>query len=172
MIPMIKLSGLALKKKLLVGGVIVALAAGGVTAALNQPQSTGADTSPLTQEVDRQGQELSNHEARITNNESDIKNLQNNTGTAPSANRESVPYVSSTTQTLVSAPNTPTVSPASAPAVVTKSNLLIGGQYDGYCQLTYSDGSQSYSKATLTTTGNGNSGNTEDNCASFIGQQK
>lgn len=132
-------------KKILISGVLViGIAAGGIVAALNQPQHTGADSSPLTQEVDRQGQELANHESRITNTENDVKALQNNTNTPP-ATHVSVP-ADNTTQTVVS---TPTVTQQAAPITVTSSKFS-GSTTSGVCELTYSDGSTNQVTATIT----------------------
>lgn len=163
-----KLPSLTLKKKLITGGVVIALAAGGVTAALNSPQTTGADTSPVTTQLQQHSDELANHEARITNTENDVKDLQDKTSTPPSSTRVEVPvYIPAPAVTQSS----PSVT-APAPVTVTGSGLMIGGQYDGYCILTYSDGSKDYVKATLTTTTSGNSSSSVDNCNTFIGQNK
>lgn len=113
-----------MKKKILSAVVAVAIIGGLIGATvLSAPQSTGADTSPITTEVDNQQKELSNHEARITNNESNIKDLQTNTNTPPSPTQVSVP-----------------ASPPPAPITIT-SYLQIPVDNQGVdCQLTYSDG--------------------------------
>ena len=72
----------------------------------------GFDLDGLNQQVQKQGEELDNHEARITNTEADVGELQKNTGTAPSTNRQSVPSVS----TPAPAPSTASPAPAPAPA--------------------------------------------------------
>lgn len=162
---------LSLKKKLLIGGAIVALSAGGVTAALNTPQSSGADTSPLVEQVQHNTDELANHEARISNTENDVKDLQDKTGTPPSTTRVEVPTVSTPAPTA-SVSETTTAPATPAPVVVKESNINVGGQYDGYCTLIYSDGTSTHVKATLTTIVNGAFSSVRDNCASFIGQTK
>lgn len=167
---------LPLKKKLMIGGAVVVLAAGGVTAALNQPSSAGADDSPLVQQVQHNTDELANHDARITNTENDVKDLQDKTGTPPSTTRVYVPVVSSSSQPVdqgsTSSGGTTQPAPQQTPVTVASSSINFGGQYDGYCTLTYTDGSRAYVQATMTTTQNGNSQSAQDNCQSFVGQAK
>jgi hypothetical protein len=104
---MIKLS---MKQKLITGGAVLVFASVPVALAVNSPEPIGAsDDPPIVQEVKKQGEQLDNHEDRITNNEKDITNLQNNTGTAPSSDRVVVRNV--TTQS----PNQPLTSPSVAP---------------------------------------------------------
>lgn len=170
-----RIIALSFRKKLIVSGAVVALAAGGVTAALNQPATTGADTSPIVQQVNHNTDELANHEGRITNTENDVKDLQNKTGTPPSSTRIVVQAVTTpAASSPVTDPTPAPTSPPSGPVAVTVagSGLIVGGQYDGYCLLTYTDGSKDYAKATLTTTHDGNNSSTSDNCNSFVGQAK
>lgn len=143
----LSLKGFQKKHYIVTGVLVVGLAAGGLVAALNQPQQTGADTSPLTTEVDRQGQELSNHEARISNLENNQKDIQNNTNTPASSTQVSVP-AANTKQTVVSTPSQPsdssTPDPTPSPTIITivsysKGQIDPQGHY--VCHLVNSDGS-------------------------------
>lgn len=164
------------RKSLIITSSILMLGLGIVAAAsLSRSQPTGAATSPIVQQVNHNTDELANHEARITNAENNISTLQGNTNTAPSAVNTSVPAVSTP------AAAEPVTDPAPAPApvdntpkpvTVVHSGLIVGGSYDGYCSLTYSDGSQAYILATMTTATDGNNSSTTDNCSSFVGQTK
>jgi hypothetical protein len=160
-----KLPKLSTKQKIISAGVLVALVGVGGAAALNAPQSTGADTSPLVQEVDRQGQELDNHEARITNTESDVKDLQNKTATSPATTRVVVPSANTT-------PTATSTNSAPAPVTVTKSSYSFNTDGESFCNLTYSDGTKSQVVATVTAHTVGDVTESQDNCASFIGQLK
>jgi len=167
---------LSLKKKLIISAAAVILTSGGVAASLHTPQEVGADTSPIIQQVQRNTEELNNHDARIANAENDIKDLQDKTGTPPSTNTVYVPAV------ITPAPTTPITDPISpapatapvtpAPIIVKSSGLIIGGSYDSYCLLTYSDGSIDHVKANITVTTNGNQSSAQDDCQSFVGQVK
>lgn len=113
-------------------GTVLIAGAIGATVALNQPEKTGADTSPITTQLDSQSKELANHEARITNNENNISALDKNTGT-PTTTIVDVPS---------QAPATTVPDPAPAPTPVTVTAFqqvpLTDGNTD--CILTYSDG--------------------------------
>ena len=82
----------------------------------------GFDLDGLNQQVQKQGEELDNHEARITNTENDVKDIQQNTGTAPSTNRQTVPSVS----TPAATPSTASPSPAPAPAPAERTFVYLG----------------------------------------------
>lgn len=62
---------------------------------LANPKSTSADfdLAGLNQQVQQQQSELNNHEARITNLESNVGSIQQNTNTAPADSQVSVPTV-------------------------------------------------------------------------------
>lgn len=158
-----------MRKRLLIASVLLGSGLGTGVAALSSPQSSGADTSPIVQQVNHSTDELANHEARITNTENDVKDLQDKTGTAPSPANKPAPTIN----TPPAAQPVADAAPVSPPSItIVASAIVMGGQYDGYCHLTYSDSSTGYTKATLTTTTSGNSSSTGDNCQSFIGQVK
>lgn len=121
------------KKNILIVSSALVLAVGGATFALSRPTTTGADTSPLVQQVQHDSDRIDNHEARITNTENDVKDLQNKTDTSPSVIRVPVPVVTSTSPTqALSAP---------APAQVTVSAVAqVKNGNDTDCKLTYTDG--------------------------------
>jgi hypothetical protein len=100
--------------------------------ALNSPSSTGAADSPLVTQVDDNTKKLDNHEARISNTESDVKDLQNKTNTAPSTNHVAVP------NSTPSASNPATPSPVTVTAY---EQQPIDGSENVNCRYTYSDGS-------------------------------
>src|SRR3954464_15161888 len=81
------------KKVILITSVIALGVLGGVSAQVANKPKAEAGTSPLIQQVDKQGTELDNHEARITNTENDVKDLQGKTNTAPSTVKVPVPVV-------------------------------------------------------------------------------
>lgn len=159
-------------RKLLIGSGIIISVATATSFALTQPVTTGADdVPPLVQTVQRHDEQLANHEARITNTENDVKDLQGNTNTPPSTQRVEVPIVVTEKAPVVSEPQAePT--PAE-PVKVTNSTLQYGGEFNGYCAVTYSDGSKGNIKATITITDHGDGQkSSSDNCADFIGQPK
>lgn len=122
-------------KKIVVAVVASTLIATAGVSAVAVNQATGADSEPpIVQEVHQQGEQLENHEARITNAENDISDLQENTNTAPSTNRVEVPVVSSTPS------SNPDPEPTPAPVTVVSFQQIGvgGGDYD--CKYTYSDG--------------------------------
>lgn len=110
------LLSLPLKHKIVTGGVVVAMAAGGVTAALSQPQSTGADTSPLVQQVNHNTEQLDNHEDRISNNERDVKDLQNKTSTSSNSSNVTPRSVNTAPSSQPVTNNDLGQAPAQAPA--------------------------------------------------------
>ena len=116
-----------MKKKLLLITPVMLLATIGVATALSNPEPTKATDSPLVQQVD-------NHEARITNTENDVEDLQTKTNTPPSTTRVNVPSVT----TSVSTPTEPTVPPPSVLVVAYEKIPVNDTDID--CQLTYSDG--------------------------------
>lgn len=135
-------------------------------------RSTASDVPPIVQEVQHQGEVLNNHEDRITNNENDIKELQNSTGTQPSASNTVVRTVTTPSpQEPLTAPATSEPSPTS-PINVVKSTFNAGGSWNNYCTLVYSDGSESHVQATLTQIDNGQQHHSQDNCSDFIGNPK
>lgn len=109
-----------ISRKWIASGFVLAIAVTGVTAgAFMAPRNAnGEETPPYITDVNNR---LDNHEARITNNESDIKALQDNTGTAPSEH-VSVPSSSTPTSGTVQQTSSNTVvaepTPAPTPVVV------------------------------------------------------
>lgn len=138
-----------MKKKLALVTGVVTLALVGAVVAATQPDSTGATDSPIVDQVNRQEQELANHDARITNTENDVKDLQGNTNTAPSTVRVEVPAKpASLANTPASNPgtqSTPAESGEPNPVTVTAYEKIPDGN-DIICKLTYSDGSTSQRK--------------------------
>lgn len=81
-------------------------------------------------------EQLDNHEARITNAESDITGLQQNTNTQPSSDRQPIPVVSP-------APAEPTTDPQPEPepvVVTSYRQIPVENSEDVDCELSYSDG--------------------------------
>lgn len=114
-------------RALIIGGSVIALGAVTGVVALNSPSQTGAtDIPPIQQQVDNQQKELDNHDARITNNENDIKSLQGATNTAPSSNNVAVPTV--------------TPAPTPVPITVTAYEKIVLDANSTDCEYTYSDG--------------------------------
>lgn len=112
-----RLQTVSKRKKLLVSGAfVIALAAGALSSALTQPQPTGADTSPLVQQVNHNTEELGNHEDRISNNERDINDLHNHTGTPSNSNNVTPRTVNTPSPSQPVADPTPTPAPTPAPA--------------------------------------------------------
>lgn len=120
-----------MKKTAIITFVTILALAGGVFA-LNNPQPTKAVDSPLVTQVDNQGKQLANHEARISNTENDVKDLQTNTNTAPSSNRTAVPDAAPQPT-----PQTPVLPPA--PITVSAFEIIPSGP-NSDCKLTYTDG--------------------------------
>lgn len=118
------------KITLAAAGAIVVGVLGGV-AAMNNPAPTKATDSPLVQQVDSQSKELDNHEARITNTENDVKDLQNKTGTPPTSNKVNVPPVTAPAQTQQTTPQT---------IIVASFEQIDEGGGNMDCKFTYSDG--------------------------------
>lgn len=155
-------------KKLLIASATILTVAGTISYGLTKPSSIKADEQPpIVTQVNRHEEQLANHEARITNTENDVSDIQKSTGTQPSSNRTPVPPV--TTQPT----SQPTTQTGTSAVAVTNSSIELGGEHDGYCALTYSDGTKGYTKATITIVdkGNGQFGST-NNCGDFIGNTK
>lgn len=127
----------SLKVTGLVAGVVVAGTVIGV-AALNSPDKTDATDSPLVTQVDQQEKKLNNHEARITNTENDVKDLQNKTNTSPSTVRVEVPASQSSPAPTPSAP----VSDAKTPIKVVSYRQIPLDNGDIDCEYTYADGTK------------------------------
>lgn len=107
----------------------------------------GFDLDGLNQQVQKQGEELDNHEARITNTENDVNDLQQKTGTAPSQNRQTVPSV--TTPAPAPSTATPAPAPAPTPTVVNvqrsvQKNPSNSFSYMMTCRYIWSDGNFQY----------------------------
>ncbi len=127
-----------MKRALLIIPLVSGLIIGGVTMTKGQADNV----PPIVQEVTHQGEVLENHEARITNTENDVKDLQTNTQTAPSPTRVVVNEVTTppASQPLYTEPVTqPTPEPA-PPVVVTSYRKIVVDEYQTDCELTYSDG--------------------------------
>lgn len=121
---MIKLTA----KNGLIAAAVIAVSVAGVAAVNNPTPVTATDTTPTEQQVDKNTQELSNHESRITNSENDIKALQDNTGTSPSSNDTSV--------------SAPAVAPVTSPVAITVASYekIDLGNQNIDCKYTYTDG--------------------------------
>lgn len=112
------------------------LSVGGLT--LTKGDATD-DPTQIAQVVAHQGEVLDNHEARITNTENDVKDLQSNTNTPPSTTRVSVPTPSQPAPTPTSDP-TPAPTPQPAPVtVVAYEQIPIENSENIDCRYTYSD---------------------------------
>jgi hypothetical protein len=120
-----------MKKAVIVSSVLLIGITTGI-AVLNGPQPTKAVDSPLTTQVDQQSKELANHEARITNTENNVKDLQTNTNTTPSTNQVAVPDATPTPT-----PTAPVVEPTQV-TVVSYKQIPVDNGTD--CEFTYSDG--------------------------------
>lgn len=122
---------------MLIGSIIVLGTIGGISTELSNQPKTNADTSPLVSQVDNNTKELANHDARITNSENDIKDLQNNTNTPPSTNKVTVPIVPtpSPTPDPVS-----TQTPNPIPVTITAFQEIVIDPDTSDCEYTYSDG--------------------------------
>lgn len=171
------LQGISVKKKLVGSAVVIALATVGVTTAMSNPQSGGADTSPLVQEVQHQGEVLNNHEDRITNTEKDVSDLQNKTSTSPSSDRAVVRNVTTPSANPASDPVfTPAPAPVpqpSQPVTVVGAGLAIDHTGTNSCKLTYSDGSTGSAAATGEAITNPDGSQSYDgHCRDYLGQVK
>lgn len=169
----------ALKSKRVVLAIVAStlVATAGVSAYTVNQTSTASEETPIVKEVNRQGEQLDNHEGRITNAESDIGALQQNTGTAPSTTRVEV--------SPTPAPSTQISAPVAKPTVVSYSKIVIDTNNTD-CKYAYSDGTvyqwrwQTINpQGSWVTDGNGNNGhwvattNTTGNCsATAIGGPK
>lgn len=102
------------------------------------------DPTALEQQVQQNTSQLSNHEARITNAESNIKALQTNTNTAPASNPVAVPdsAAAQATQQTSQAASTSVV-PVDWHSVSTQS--ACGGPITAVYVTTWSDGTTSQS---------------------------
>lgn len=114
-----------MKKLLLTSAVLIATASG-IAYSATRPISADSDL-PLV--VQHQQQQLDNHEARITNVEGDVKDLQSNTNTKPSSDKVTVPSVSPA----------PAATPEQPKVTITAWELVPEGNNER-CNLTYSDG--------------------------------
>lgn len=143
-IPRPKLS----KKATLVTSIVVLGLIGGASAEMINQNNVGADTSPIVTEVDQQNDKLANHEARISNLETDTRVLQTNTNTQPSSNKQSVPDVRDvtihpTSSTGATASDSISTAPTVSVPVVTAFREIVLDADTSDCEYTYSDGSKS-----------------------------
>jgi len=113
--------------KLAIASAVIILGGAAGTAALISQPTSATDITPTEQQVDKNTQELSNHETRITNTENDVKDLQSKTNTAPSSSDTTVPA----TQPAVSAPT---------PVIVSSYGIVTITETEKQCILHYSDG--------------------------------
>lgn len=101
------------------------------------PEYPKVETSPVYTTSD-QNAILENHEARISNTEKDVTDLQANTNTPPSSDRVEVPPPPAV---VVQQTEQATQIPEPEPVVVTAYEVInIEGSEDQDCKLTYSDG--------------------------------
>ncbi len=120
-----------MKKKIIFISVIVVLGLIAGISLVSKPQNAKAVDSPLTTQVDQQNKELANHEARITNTENNVQDLQANTNTAPSKTQMTVPSTAE--------PSTPAPAVAPTPVTVVSYRAIPVGESTD-CEYTYSDG--------------------------------
>lgn len=106
----------------------------------------------LNQQVQAHEQKLTNHEARITNTESDVKVVQESTGTAPAPERVAVQTVQPA-QAVVQPP-APTPLPVTRTSS-TERTIVTGDHAEYWCDDTYSDGT---SKSRLVSTADNSEG--------------
>lgn len=152
-------------KKLLIGSTIVLALAGTTSYNLTRPISADTD---LPLKVQQQGEVLDNHEARITNTENDVKDLQSNTNTPPSSTRFVAPTPS----------NPPALQPESTQPVQSNPKVKVvsasqrieeePNQKTYYCDLTYSDGTTESRREGVTL----GQATYPDNCQSYVGKEK
>lgn len=121
-------------KKLIIAAVTLSVIGGYTSSALNSQTIEATDEPPIVKEVERHGQILENHEGRITNAESDIKAVQENTGTAPAKDRVVVKEVP------VSQPSEPSPAPEPQPVTITAFREVVIDADTSDCEYTYSDG--------------------------------
>lgn len=124
-----------MKKQLIIGTVVCAVISGLVVGGLKA--SPGQASTPTTdpavaQEIKHQGETLDNHEARITNTENNVKDLQVHTNTPASTNTVVVPQVTT--------PSAPLPTPSAPPITVIAFQVQpIEGTENSNCMVTYSD---------------------------------
>lgn len=162
-------------KKLLIASATLLTITGTMSYMANKPTAKADDVPPIVQEVTRHKEELDNHEARISNVESDVKDLQKNTSTAPSSTKQSVPQV--TTQSVPTEQLAAQPTQTSQEVKVVSSSFTIDVQGNHYCSLVYSDGSTGQAPENGTTkTYTDENGQThtsyDDHCRDYIGQTK
>jgi hypothetical protein len=136
------------KRFIITAGISLAtLGTLGGTALMATPSKTAAVDSPIVQTVNTQSTKLANHEARIKNAESNIRDLQIKTGTPISQQAVVVPADDSGTIAPVSSSSAvvPDAAPVeTAPAVtVTAYKEIVLDADNSDCEYTYSDGSKS-----------------------------
>lgn len=134
-----------MKKKVLIAFAGFTLLSGLVIGGITWNSSKAEDVPPIVTEVQHQGEELNNHEVRITNTENDVKDLQTKTSTPPSTSNTTPPQVvtQSPTQPIYTAPAptpSPTPTPTPTPITVTAFEQIPVGDSEIDCKLTYSDG--------------------------------
>lgn len=165
-----------MKKPIIIGLVTTALISGLVVGGVKMNKTNADVEAPIVTEVRHQGEVLDNHEARLTNVEGDVSELQTNTNTSPSSNRQSVPAVAtpSSTQSLSAPAPAPDTPEPTSVTVVAFEEVPVEGSEDMDCKLTYSDGTShqwhwkkvSYNQGTKIT-------NTVNKCdSSVIGELK
>lgn len=131
-------------KKLIIGissiAVISGLVIGGAMA--NSGSATTSSPPDLTPQVQAQQTQLDNHEARITNTENDVKDLQSSTNTPPSVAKVDVP-IAQAAPVLQQTAQAPTIPEPTSPTPVTVTayeQIPVEGSEDVDCKYTYSDG--------------------------------
>lgn len=118
-------------KKLLIGSTILIGLSTATSFALTSPMNLEAE-SDLPVKVQKHQEQLDNHEARITNVEADVADLQTNTNTAPSVQRVEVPVP-------VAPVPTPEPTPEPVPVTVVSYRQIPDGENTD-CEYAYSDG--------------------------------
>lgn len=131
-----------MRKPIIIGLVTTATVSGLVVGGMFMKKGSAAfDWLGLNQKIQQHDEQLANHEARITNTESDVADVQTNTSTPPSNNRQSVPSVTTPEPQAADSP-APATQPAPAPTPVTVKSYDQVGVEDTEnmdCKLTYSD---------------------------------
>lgn len=142
---------------------------------LNVASTTTADFDELgiQQELRNHGEQLDNHEDRITNTEADVRVIQEKTATPPAETRVivrevSTPRAEQKTDTQAIVEPEPTPEPQT---IVVKSTSKVEGESPifYYCDLTYSDGIKS---SILVGKTSDNSLVIHYNCDSYVGRPK
>lgn len=125
-----------LSKVIIVSSLVLVLGGGfGIS-----KSQAAMDWIGLEQKLEEQDSQLDNHEARITNTEEDVNDLQENTNTPPSDNKVSVPPATSISPDVEVEPT-----PAPEQVVVTSVSLLpTSPEGKTTCMWSYSDGSNSH----------------------------